>query len=121
MILKPTAAVAMSLTLGAGMTRRERRFQRQFDVLARLIPPLRGPMGRLRKDSWFPIRFPLALLLILGGFLGFLPVLGFWMLPLGLLLLAVDLPVLRVPISALIIRVRRLTGKWRRRWRDWRR
>jgi hypothetical protein len=35
------------------------------------------------------------LLLILGGLLSFLPILGIWMLPLGLLLLAEDLPVLR--------------------------
>ena len=33
--------------------------------------------------------------LILGGLLGFLPVLGFWMIPLGLLVLSVDLPVVR--------------------------
>lgn len=103
------------------MTRRERRFQRQFDALARLIPSLRGPMSHLRKDSWFPIRFPAAVLLIAGGLLGFLPVLGFWMLPLGLLLLAVDLPVLRGPLSALIIRARRWTGRWKQRWRAWRR
>jgi hypothetical protein len=99
------------------MTRRERRFQRQFDVLGRLIPPLRGPMATLRKDSWFPIRFPVALLLICGGLLSFLPVLGIWMLPLGLLLLAIDLPVLRGPISAAIIRGRRRGKLWWRRWR----
>jgi hypothetical protein len=99
------------------MTSGERRFQRQFEVLARLIPALRGPMATLRRDSWFPIRFPMALLLILGGFLSFLPILGIWMLPLGLLLLAVDLPVLRGPISVLIIRTRRKVKVWIRRWR----
>ena len=103
------------------MRRRERRFQRQFDALERLAPPLRGPMSTLRRDSWFPIRFPIALLLIAGGLFSFLPILGIWMLPLGLLLLAVDLPVLRGPISALIIRGRRkarnLTLRWRRRRR----
>ncbi len=31
-------------------------------------------------------------LLVAGGLLGFLPVLGFWMIPLGLTLLSVDLP-----------------------------
>ena len=103
------------------MTRRERRFQRQFDALARVFPPLRGPMSHLRKDSWFPIRFPAALLLMAGGLLGFLPVLGLWMLPLGLLLLAVDLPVLRGPISAAIIRARRAVTRSMRRWREWRR
>ena len=32
---------------------------------------------------------------MLGGLLGFLPVLGYWMLPLGLALLAVDWPLAR--------------------------
>ncbi|MEP0323486.1 hypothetical protein [Bauldia litoralis] len=34
-------------------------------------------------------------LLIFGGVLGFLPVLGFWMLPLGFIVLATDIPVVR--------------------------
>ena len=107
--------------MGGRMSSSERRFQRQFDAVARLIPPLRGPMSTLRRDSWFPVRFPLALILIAGGFFAFLPVLGIWMLPLGLLLLAVDLPVLRGPISVMIIRARRMTTRWVRRWRHWRR
>jgi hypothetical protein len=102
------------------MTNGERRFKRQFDAIERLIPPLRGPMSRLRRNSWFPVRFPIALLLILGGFLSFLPILGVWMLPLGLLLLAVDLPILRGPISFAIIHGRRKTRRWLRRWRAWR-
>lgn len=40
--------------------------------------------------------------LIAGGVLGFLPVLGFWMLPLGLAVLSEDLPKVR---------------RWRRRLR----
>ncbi|MCC5971735.1 MAG: hypothetical protein JJU15_17480 [Pararhodobacter sp.] len=58
------------------------------------------------------MRLPLAVLLIVGGLLGFLPILGFWMFPLGLLVLAIDLPVLRPAISAIIIRIRR---RWRAR------
>jgi len=77
-------------------------------------------MSTLRRDSWFPIRFPTALVLIAGGLFAFLPVLGIWMLPLGLMLLAVDLPVLRGPISVLIIRSRRSGKRWLRRWRAWR-
>ncbi len=102
------------------MTRRERRFQRQFEALERLFPPLRGPMSTLRRDSWFPVRFPIALALITGGLFAFLPILGVWMLPFGLLLLAVDLPILRGPISVFVIRGRRLTKRWVRRWRHWR-
>lgn len=103
------------------MTRRERRFQRQFQALERLIPQLRGPISRLRQNSWFPIRFPLALMLTFGGLLWFLPFFGLWMLPAGLLLLAVDLPRLRGPTSSLIIKGRRSGQRWLRRWRDWRR
>jgi hypothetical protein len=35
------------------------------------------------------------MMLVGGGLLGFLPVLGFWMIPLGFLVLSVDLPVVR--------------------------
>ena len=42
-----------------------------------------------------PLRIGLGILLVALGLLGFLPVLGFWMIPLGLLVLSVDLPVVR--------------------------
>ncbi|MGE0822088.1 MAG: hypothetical protein AB7G75_07885 [Candidatus Binatia bacterium] len=41
------------------------------------------------------LRSVLGVLLLLGGTLGFLPVLGFWMIPLGVGLLALDFPPLR--------------------------
>ena len=101
------------------MKRRERRFHRQFDALERMIPGSSGVIGRLRSNRWRLVRLPLALMLIVGGVFSFLPVLGAWMLPLGLLLLAVDLPFLRGPISSFVIRVRvairRLTRRWRKR------
>src|SRR5262245_27474363 len=40
-------------------------------------------------------RLALGLVLIAGGLLGFLPILGFWMIPLGLLVLSFDLPQVR--------------------------
>ncbi len=33
--------------------------------------------------------------LVVGGTLGFLPILGFWMIPLGLIVLSHDLPAVR--------------------------
>ena len=36
------------------------------------------------------LRLVAALVLLCGGFLGFLPVLGFWMIPLGLTVAALD-------------------------------
>jgi len=40
-------------------------------------------------------RLTIGGLLVVGGLLGFLPVLGFWMLPLGFIVLATDLPPVR--------------------------
>lgn len=102
------------------MSKKDRRFQRQFDALERLIPGARAPLARLRSNRWRLVRLPLALILIAGGLFSFLPILGVWMLPLGLLLLAVDLPFLRSPISVLLIRARRLGRRLARRWRNWR-
>jgi hypothetical protein len=45
------------------------------------------------------VRIPAAVLLILGGFFSFLPILGLWMLPLGVLLIAEDVPFLRRPTA----------------------
>jgi hypothetical protein len=40
-------------------------------------------------------RLIVGVLLIVGGLLGFLPILGFWMVPLGLVVLSVDIPAAR--------------------------
>lgn len=66
------------------------------------------------------VRVPLAVLLILGGVLSFLPFLGLWMLPLGLLLLAVDVPLARPAVTAAVIRGRRRFSTLTRRLRAWR-
>ena len=50
------------------------------------------------------LRIAIGILLIFGGIFSFLPILGVWMLPLGLVVLSVDIP-----------RVRR----WRRRFDVW--
>ena len=63
-------------------------------------------LGKYRlplPGSWIA-RVLIGLVMILGGFLGFLPVLGFWMVPLGLMVLSIDLPFAR---------------RWRRRLEVW--
>ena len=51
------------------------------------------------------LRITLGIVLVLaGGLFGWLPVLGYWMVPLGLIVLSVDFP-----------RVR----NWRRKWTVW--
>jgi hypothetical protein len=53
----------------------------------------------LRKPSSMLVRIPLAILLIVGGIFSFLPILGLWMLPLGLVLFAQDVPILQTPMA----------------------
>jgi len=78
----------------------ERPTRNTIRVLNRHLPVPATRTGRLTLGS----------ALVVGGALGFLPIVGFWMLPLGLLVLAQDVP-----------RIRR----WRRnlivRWERWRR
>ncbi len=40
-------------------------------------------------------RIGVGVAFIIGGILGFLPVLGFWMVPLGVVILSHDIPVVR--------------------------
>lgn len=57
------------------------------------------------------VRIPLAVVLMAGGFVGFLPIFGFWMLPLGLALLAVDVSFLRPPMAKLLSFINGKLGK----------
>lgn len=66
---------------------------------------------RLKTHPNHWVRKVVGVLLIVCGLLGFLPVLGYWMLPLGLALLAVDWPVARRLY-------RRLLSWWGRRVRE---
>lgn len=59
------------------------------------------------QQKW--LRIVLGVSLVLGGILGFLPIVGFWMLPLGFIVLSVDIPL-----------VRRFTRKVSLRWAKWR-
>lgn len=102
------------------MGKREERLHRQFRAIERAAPIGGRTLNALRGGRYRLLRIPLAVLLVLGGLLGFLPILGFWMVPLGLLLLAVDIPALQPVISAAIILLRRRVDLWRRRWRNWR-
>ena len=65
------------------------------DWAGRLVEWLRGPSSAF-------VRIPLAIVLIIGGLVGFLPILGFWMVPLGLALLAQDVPFLQRPMARLL-------------------
>jgi hypothetical protein len=95
------------------------RLNRQFERLQRRIPRFAARwLERLRQPRARWVRIPLGILLILGGVFSFLPVLGIWMLPLGLLLLAVDLAFLQGPVNMSIVRGSRKYSTWSRGRRD---
>ena len=59
------------------------------------------------------LRALLGVVFVIGGLLGFLPVLGFWMIPLGLLILSIDFPPVRRFRRHLTVRI----STWlHRRW-----
>lgn len=73
---------------------------RELDRLAQHLPDWAARLMRwLRSPSCRVVRILLAILLVLGGIVGFLPILGFWMIPLGLALIAQDVPALRRPMA----------------------
>lgn len=82
------------------MMRENPDLDRELDRLVQYLPDWAGRLLRwLRSPSCRLIRVALAILLMLGGVVGFLPILGFWMIPLGLALMAQDVPVLRRPMA----------------------
>ncbi len=70
-------------------------------VLNRTIPVPRSRKGRITLGS----------ALVVGGALGFLPVVGFWMLPLGLLVLGHDVPRVRRWRRRAVVKWSRRKGK----------
>lgn len=93
----------------------ERRLDRQLESIESAIPhPLARALNFLRRPAARLIRVPLGVLFVLGGVFSILPLLGIWMLPLGLLLLAVDLHLVRGPITRLVGAIQLF---WRKRAR----
>ncbi|HEY0330330.1 MAG TPA: hypothetical protein VGC77_14690 [Rhodopseudomonas sp.] len=65
----------------------------------KLPPRAAEGVAWLRKPSSKLVRIPVGTALAVGGVFSFLPVLGLWMLPLGLILIAQDVPILQGPIA----------------------
>jgi len=66
----------------------------------------RGIIHGERRLPW-GLRSLLGILLMIGGVFGFLPILGFWMIPLGAALIALDIPPIRRRLVAWSERHRR--------------
>ena len=60
-----------------------------------MAPKVRFANRHFHLPQSKPVRLGIGILLVALGLLGFLPVLGFWMIPLGLLVLSVDVPAVR--------------------------
>jgi hypothetical protein len=75
-----------------------------------------GAAKRIASKVSSFIRILLGALLVLGGILGFLPILGFWMLPLGLAILALDIPL----AGRLMRKLMGVLEQARRAYRHWR-
>lgn len=73
------------------------------------IKTFREKVTRLPK----PVRIIVGILLVLFGLVGFLPVLGFWMVPVGLAVLAIDIPI----VKKLVHRMTTAFNRWRRKRR----
>lgn len=65
-----------------------------------------NPLYDWARRAWPPLRWAVGILLIVAGLFGFLPVLGFWMVPLGLLVLASGWPRGRALAKQAVRRVR---------------
>ena len=94
------------------MTRQSLRFSRQIDRVQRRWPRAGAMLGALIAPGRWWLRLPVALVFIAGGLVGFLPFVGFWMLPIGLVLIAIDLPILRPMVGRLVVRFRALMRRW---------
>ena len=101
----------------ATATNERDQLDQAFDELERAAPGrLSRLIARLRKPEARMVRIPLGVLCIIGSFLWFLPVLGLWFLPLGLLLIAQDVRFLRRPVGRLTLY---LLDRWARARRWW--
>ena len=104
---------------GSQMATTAAELNRYFQMIHQRVPMRVSVFIRwLRKPSSFAGRVIVAFMLVIGGVFSFLPVLGLWMLPLGLLLISQDVPFLQKPLVATLAWLESkwvsLKGKWKR-------
>lgn len=79
------------------------------------MPHVRFARYRVRIPASPMARIAAGVLLIIAGFFGVLPILGFWMIPAGLVLLSFDFPLVRRWRRRSEVFVLRRYRAWRRR------
>jgi hypothetical protein len=78
-------------------------FHQEMDRLQGHLPGWAGRrLNRLREPKAVWVRVPAGIALTGGGVFSVLPVLGLWMLPVGLALLAHDVPPMRKPLARVL-------------------
>lgn len=90
----------------------ERHEQHLELLIERLPQSMRHPVRWLRRPASRWARIPAGILLVIGGIFSILPLLGIWMLPLGLILLAEDAAILRRYRARLIDWIARRRPHW---------
>jgi hypothetical protein len=87
--------------------------ERRLELLVRRLPQrLQGGVRWLRRPAARWVRIPAGLLLIVASLFSILPILGLWMLPLGLVLLAEDVPPVRRATDRVLAWIERRRPHW---------
>lgn len=80
----------------------------------RRLKPIKNRMRSMSSA----VRVTVGVLLLIGGLLGALPVLGFWMIPLGLLVLSIDFQWARKGYLSIILWLRKKKQRRREKKRE---
>jgi 4-alpha-glucanotransferase len=95
----------------------DQEFDERLEGLLQQLPrPVSATVRWLQRPDMRWPRIGIGVAMIIFGFLGFLPILGFWMIPLGAFLLAQDFPPMRRFSLWTLDQGARLRKAWQR-WR----
>jgi hypothetical protein len=87
--------------------------ERRLELLIRRLPQrLQAAVRWLRRPAARWVRIPAGLLLIVASLFSILPILGLWMLPLGLVLLVEDVPPVRRATDRVLAWIERRRPHW---------
>jgi hypothetical protein len=99
---------------GANMNgEQENRRALSEDHKTQFLVRLRRALAWARLKLPFGLRTVFGLVFVVAGVFGFLPVLGFWMVPVGLALVALDIPPLRRRLQSWLHKALRRRGAGR--------
>jgi hypothetical protein len=99
--------------VGEGPASGDHDRERRLELLIRRLPRrLQQGVRWLRRPPARWVRIPTGLLLIVASLFSILPILGLWMLPLGLVLLAEDVPPVRRATDRVLVWIERRRPHW---------